>query len=230
MLGWGQADRLAGRGAAILAVVCAAVLSATAAAAEGELGPLRQARTAVLEITESYQALRRLDDRRRPVDVPQALPTVALPFRSVVEGLLRHAGVELRPDGAAGDLRIAIDCRGTTSGQLYDAAIRGQRVRELRYTDAAITGTLRFLAGDAALERSFAGDVKPTVSIIGVVDGGDFRRDPDYAPFRTAFEAPEGFLDVLSRVVLDLWGRAPLQAALEDRDKLVREAARRALE
>jgi len=222
--------RLENRRAALLAAVYAALLSATAPAAADELGALRQARTAALEITETYQALRSLDDRRRPVDLPQALPTVALPFRSVVEALLRHAGVELQRDLAAADLRIAIDCRGSTTGQLYDAAIRSQRVRELRYTDATVAGTLRFVAGGTVLERSFGGEVKPDVSIISVVDGGDFRRDPNYAPFRAAFEAPDGFLDALGEMVLDVWGKAPLEAALEDRDKLVREAARRALE
>jgi hypothetical protein len=231
MPGTRQTARLSGRRVTVLAAAVMALHATTAAALDGNLAPLRQAQTAGLEIAENYDALRSLDDRRRPVEVPQALPNVALPFRSVVEALLRHAGVELlRDPAAAADLRIAIDCRGTTSGQLYDAAIRGQRIRELRYTDAAVAGTLRLVAGDVGLERSFAGEIVPEVSIIGVVDGRDPRRDPNYAPFRTAFEADDGFLDVLGEMVAEVWGKAPLEAALADRDPLVREAARRALE
>jgi hypothetical protein len=222
--------RLGGRRVGAVAVVVAALLlPATAAATETGLAPLRQARTAALEIVESYDALRSLDDRRRPVEVPQALPNVALPFRSVIEALLRHAGVELlRDPAAAADLHIAIDCRGTTNGQLYDAAIQSRRVRELRYTDAVIAGRLRFVAGDVVLERSFAGEIVPEVSIIGVVDGGDPRRDPNYAPFRATFEAQGGFLDVLGGIILEIWGKAPLEAAVADRDPLVRAAAQRA--
>ena len=223
--------RLSGLRVAVPAAVVMALISATGTAAEADLTPLRQARTAALEIAERYEALRSLDDRRRPVDGPQALPNVVLPFRSVVEALLRHAGVELQRDpAAAADLRVAIDCRGSTGGQLYDAAIQSRRVRELRYTDAAIAGTLRLIAGNVVLERSFAGEIVPEVSIIGVVDGGDPRRDPNYAPFRAAFEAPDGFLDGLGATVREVWGEAPLEAALDDRDPLVREAARRALE
>jgi hypothetical protein len=230
MPGTRRTARLSGWRTGAVAVVIAALHAATAAAAEGDLTPLRQARTAALEIVESYEALRSLDDRRRPVEVPQPLPNVALPFRSVVDGLLRHAGVELlRDPAAAAGLRIAIDCRGATNGQLYDAAIQSRRIRELRYTDAAIVGTLRLVAGDAVLERGFAGEIRPDVSIIGVVDGRDPRRDPNYAPFRAAFEAQGGFLDVLGGTVGEIWGKAPLEAALDDRDPLVREAARRAL-
>ena len=204
----------------------------TAADADaGSLTPLRQARTATLDLTESYRALRTLDDHGRPVEVPRALPTITLPFRSVIEALLRHAAVELQPDASAdGDLRIVIDSRGATDGQLYDAAFGSRRIRELRYADAEITGTLRLIAGDVVVERRFGGTIAPLVSIIGVVDSGDFRRDPNYAPFRAAFEARDGFLDMLGAMVKEIWGEAPLRAALEDRDPLVREAARRNLE
>lgn len=192
---------------------------------------LAAARTATIEIDESYQALRSLDDRRRPVEMPVALPTLALPFRSVVEALLGHAGVTVvRDAGAAADLRLVILCRGTTSGQLYDAAIQGQRVRGLRYTDAAIAGTLRFGLGDTVMERAFTGEIAPRVTIIGIVDGDDVRRDPNYAPFREAFEKSPGFLDVLGAAIRDIWGEAPLRAALADRDPLVRDAAARALD
>ena len=125
---------------------------------------------------------------------------------------------------------FVIDSSGTTYGQLYDAAFDSRRIRELRYTDAEIAGTLRLIAGDAAVERSFSSRIAPLVSIIGVVDRGDVRRDPNYAPFRKAFEAPGGFLDVLGATVREIWGEAPLRAALGDRDPLVREAARRNLD
>lgn len=199
--------------------------------AAADAADLATARSATIEIDESYRTLRSLDDRRRPVDVPTALPTVTLPFRSVIETLLGHAGIAVARDaGAAADLRIVIFCRGTTRGQLYDAAIQGRRIRELRYTDAAIAGSLRLARDDALVERAFTGEIAPAVTIIGIVDGGDVRRDPNYAPFREAFEAPGGFLDALGRALCDIWGEAPLRRALGDRDPLVRAAAGRALE
>jgi hypothetical protein len=189
------------------------------------------ATTATIEIDESYAALRSLDKWRRPVDVPVALPTLSLPFRSVMEALLVHAGVATRRDaGASADISVRVTCEGTTYGQLYDTAIQSRRIRGLRYTDAAIFGTLRFETGDVVVERTFAGEVAPAVTIIGIVDGGDVRSDPNYAPFRAAFEAPGGFLDVLGDAVREVWGQAPLRAALADRDPLVREAALRALD
>ncbi len=198
--------------------------------AQAGAADLDTARTATIGIDEGYRALRSLDDRRRPVDATVALPTVALPFGSVIEALLGHAGIAVaREAGAAADLRIVVLCRGTTRGQLYDAAIQGRRIRELRYTDATISGSLRLEHGGTLVERSFAGEVAPTVTIIGIVDGGDSRRDPNYAPFRAAFEAPGGFLDVLGEMLRDIWGETPLRAALGDRDPLVREAAFRAL-
>src|SRR5690606_7373272 len=170
------------------------------------------------------------DRRGIPVEVPDALPTLFLPYRSVVAAVLQHAGVEVQPDSAKGaDLRVGISSHGTTRGQLYDAAKGGMRIRELRYTDAALDGELRLATATAALVRPFAAELVPAVTIIGIVDGGDLRRDPNYAPFRNAFEAPGGFLDVLGAAVLEVWGDAPLRAALHDRDPLVRAVAARAL-
>jgi hypothetical protein len=205
-------------------------LAVGADAAEPDLTSLRQARTAVLVVTESYTSLRNLDDRGRPVDATQVLRNVELPVRSVVEATLRHAGVALQRDGtAAANLRITVDIGGTTTGQLYDASIDGRRIRELRYTDAKLVGALSFGDDTIVVERTFTGDIPPAVSIIAVVDGGDTRRDPRYAPFRAAFEAPGGFLDVLAATIQDIWGDPALRAALADRDPLVREAARRGL-
>lgn len=185
---------------------------------------------ATVAVSERYTALRTLDSRRRPVDAPQGLGSIRLPFRSVVEGLLRHAGFDMARDGDADvELRITIDAAGTTRGQLYDAAVQGRRIRELRYSDASVAGRIRFVHEDRAVERDFAGEVAPAVTIIGIVDGGDPRRDPVYAPFRQAFEMPGGFLDALGALTLDMWGEQPLRAALGDRDPLVREAAHRAL-
>lgn len=214
-----------------LAALAAAVVAATTHADDARPVDLAESRTATIRVAETYVALRSLDHRRRPVDVAVELPTMSLPFHSVLEALLEHAGVEVHRDAARpADVAIVVDCRGTTRGQLYDAAMRGQRVRELRYTDATIQGRLRLAAGTLALERSFGGSVVPASTIIGIVDGGDTRRDPAYAPFRQAFETPGGALDALGGLIRDGWGEAPLRAALGDRDPLVREAASRALE
>jgi len=215
-----------------IALVLAALLGAGLATSyrAGAADPVT-ATMALVSVDERYEALRSQDERRRPVDVPVALPTVSLPFRSVTEALLAHAGVAaLREAGAPADINILVTCRGTTSGQLFDTAIQSRRIRGLRYTDAVISGTLRLQAGDVVVERAFAGEVAPAVTIIGIVDGGDVRSDPNYAPFRAAFEAPGGFLDMLGDAVREIWGEAPLRSALADRDPLVREAALRALD
>ena len=225
------AGRLAGAAAVVLGALLFGFAAFPAAGIEPDPAPFVAARTATIQVFERYAALRSLDDRRRPVDTRVGLPTVTLPFASVLEALLRHAGIAvLREPGAAADLRISVDCHGTTTGQLYDAAVRGQRIRELRYTDATIGGALRLEAGGAVLTRGFDGQIDPPMTIIGIVDGGDVRRDPNYAPFRAAFEAPRGLLDVAGSLVLEIWGEAPLRAALNDRDPLVRDAARRALD
>lgn len=153
-----------------------------------------------------------------------------LPFRSVVEGLLRHAGFDVAIDPEAdAAVHVSITCDGTTRGQLYDAAVRGQRIRELRYNDARISGHIAIAAAEHIVERDFSGQIRPSITIIGIVDGGDLRRDPVYAPFREALEAPDGFLDAIGALMREIWGEAPLRSALEDHDPLVREAARRAL-
>lgn len=215
---------------ALAAWAFASLQAATAAHAEDSgLAPLRAAATATIDLQEGYTAVRTLDGRGIPADIPAALPTLSLPYRSVVAALLKHAGVEVLPETAsAADLRITVISHGTTRGQLYDAASGGQRIRELRYTDATLDGELRLAAGASALTRSFSGQVAPAVTIIGIVDGSDHRRDPHYAPFRDAFEIPGGFLDVLGALVLEVWGDGPLRAAAADRDPLVRAVAARA--
>ncbi len=221
---WGACNRaLAALGILAIAVAGPLPLRAEGAAASEP--------RATIALSETYTALRALDTHRRPIDEPQTLAGVTLPFRSVVEGLLRHAGIEVpRDPSPEAGVTIIIECEGTTRGQLYDASVQSQRIRELRYTDARVTGWIRIAAADRIAERGFAGEVALAVSIIGIVDGHDPRRDAIYAPFHEAFEAPGGFLDALGDAAREIWGEMPLRAALDDRDPLVREVARRALD
>lgn len=160
--------------------------------------------------------------RKASLPEPHVLENFELPLVDYAEDMLLAADIEPL-DGDAGSenwkLRISLD--GRALGRLYI-----DRGRAYLYTGADLAGEVT-VTGPGAIEsmRAFTSTVERPFEIL--IDHG--YEKPENAPFLEALVKPDGFIEALVNVMIDVWGVASVLPALDEPGHEVRFSVTSAL-
>ncbi len=160
--------------------------------------------------------------RKASLPEPHILEDYELPLVDYAEDMLLAADIEPLDggvDGESWELRVSLE--GRALGRLYV----GQE-RAYLYTGADLAGDVA-ITGPGASEsmRLFTSTVERPFEIL--IDHG--YEKPENAPFREALVKPDGFLEALVNVMIDVWGVASVLPALDEPGHEVRFSVASAL-
>ncbi len=147
----------------------------------------------------------------RKASLPEfhSLEDFELPLLDYAEDLLLAADIEPLDDGAGGggwELRVSLT--GRALGRLYI-----DRGRTYLYTGADLAGEVA-VSGPGASEtmRPFSSTIERPFEVL--IDHG--YEKPENAPFLETLVKPDGFLEALVNVMIDVWGVVSVLPALDE--------------
>ena len=147
--------------------------------------------------------------RRESLPEPRILEGLELPLVDYVEDILLAADVEPVEGDAGGETwELRVSLHGRALGRLYI-----DHQRSYLYTGADVAGVVE-IGGPGATEsmRPFSSAVERPFEIM--INHGYER--PENAPFLEALVKPDGFLDALVNVMIEVWGVASVLPALDE--------------
>ena len=132
-----------------------------------------------------------------------------LPLVDYAEDMLLAADIEPLDDGAGGEgWELRVSLTGRALGRLYI-----DRGRTYLYTGADLSGEVA-VNGPGANEsmRPFSSTIERPFDVL--IDHG--YEKPENAPFLETLVKPDGFLEALVNVMIDVWGVASVLPALDE--------------
>jgi hypothetical protein len=189
-----------------------------AAADDSTLTRLREAKSVMLIVEQSYVFTPRTVYRKDPIE------GYRLPFARVARYILEDAGLQVVEPGdpaAPTDITLKITAQGRAIARLY---LDG--VKEFLYTGAEIIGDITFTApAMTPWSTEFRSQYGPPLRL-QLNLGFD---KPEGAPFMEAFNGATSFIARLMTVIGNIYGAPPLIIALGDGNASVRLYAARTL-
>ncbi len=160
--------------------------------------------------------------RKASLPEPRFLEGFELPLVDYAEDILLAADIEpLDGDTGGENWELRVSLHGRALGRLYV-----DRERSYLYTGADVAGVVA-IGGPGAMEsmRPFTSAVERPFEIL--INHG--YEKPENAPFLEALVKPDGFLEALVNVMIDVWGVASVLPALDEPGHEVRFSVASAL-
>ena len=160
--------------------------------------------------------------RKPSLSEPHVLEGYELPLLDYVEDMLLATDIEpldSEEDGEGWSIRVQMT--GRALGRLYI-----DRTRVYLYTGADLSGEVAITGpGGAGSTRAFTSAIERPFEVL--INHG--YEQPENAPFLETLVKPDGFLEALSNVMIDVWGVESVLPALDEPGHEVRFSVASAL-